>query len=281
MTNNLATIKEMTGTRIIKGKRVPRSIGKIRDVVFYPDKKCVAGFVTKQSDFLFLIRRKGHFVSVKGYYLYEDLVFVRHEKQSSDKAAYKALGLSPNDCIKWLGLPVITEDGQKIGVVSDVCFVHQSGEVQSIVSSSGAIGKLLQGTRTIPTELIKGYYEADSTDLVPFRAGGAAGNGAGSEAGGAAGSKMPLSALLVSNEVLDIALDTDKTLVSKTGKQVSTIAQNVGLDTAALSEKTKSVADAAETIVSEGAAATRNQLKKTKGMFSAFKDEYNKARHGD
>ena len=269
MKNNIITIKEMTGTRLIKGKRIPRSIGKIRDVVFYPDKKCVAGFVTKQSDFLFIIKRKGHFVSIKGYYLYEDLAFVQKEKGSRDKAAYKLLGLEPDECVTWLGLPVITEDGRTVGVVSDVAFTHQNGEVQSIEAGPKAVGKLLQGTRTIPTSLIKGYRKVGDTALAPV----SDNDESNSESTGAA--------ILVSNEAMDIDIDSDKAFVSKVGKQASAVAHNAGVDAAAVSEKAKSAAKTAGAVVDVGVKATGEQLKKTKGMFSAFKEEYNKARHDD
>jgi len=269
MTEGLTSIKGLKGTKVIKGKRLPHSVGKIDKFVFFPNRKCVAGFITKQSDFLLLIRRKGRFISINGYYMYEDYAFVRNEKGSSGKAAYKALELYPDDSVQWIGLPVITEDGQSVGVVSDVVFAHPSGEVQSIETSSGAMGKLLKGTRTIPTDLIKGYCEEGSKAL------------ALAEQNSASNSKDSRAAILVANEALAISTDSDKALASKAGKKVSTIASNAGIDTAAVSEKAKSAAETAGALASSGVAATGKQLKKTRGMFSAFKDEYNKARHDD
>jgi len=279
MTENLTTIKKLTGTRVIKGKRLPHSVGKIRDVVFFPDKKCVAGFVTKQSDFLLLIRRKGRFVSINGYYMYEDLAFIRQEKGTSGKAAYKSLGLDPDVCVLWLGLPIITEDGRSVGVVSDVVFVHQSGEVQSVIASQGTIGKLLQGTRTIPTDLIRGYCAEVTTALAHTDS--AHSDTTHTDQGAESENAAPQRAILVSNEALAIEIDSDKTLVSKAGKQVSAIASKAGVDTTAVSEKAKSAVEVAGALASDGAAATSKQLKKTKGMFSAFKDEFDKALHDD
>ena len=266
---NVTTIKELKGIQVKKGKRFPHSIGKIRDVVFYPDRKCVAGFVTKQSDLLLVIRRKGHFVSISGYYMHEDIAFVRQEEGSSGKDAYMLLGLQPDESVKWLGLPIFTESGQSVGTVSDVSFIDQNGEVQSIESSTGALGKLFDGTRTIPVSLIIGYSDEMSTSLVSVNT------------NDESNSSNSTSFILVSNEALEIAFDTNKAFVPRVGKQVSTIAQNAGVDTAAVSEKTKSAAKTAGAVVHVGTRATAKQLKKTKGMFSAFKDEYNKARHDE
>jgi len=268
MTENLTSTKELAGTRVYKGKKIPHKIGKVHDFVFFPNEKRVAGFITKQRDLLLMIKRKGHFVSIKGYYLYEGIAIVRPEKGSTGTAAYKLLDLYPDDCVEWLGLPVVTEDERSVGVVSNVCFVDQSGEVKSIEVSPGALGKLTQGTRSIPTNLIKGYRQAGSTTLAL--------EGQVSSAG-----TNYKTAIVVSNEALDIGVDNEKALVSKAGKMASAVANNAGVDTAAVSEKAKVAAKVTGNLVSSGAAATTKQLKKTKGMFSAFKDEYNKARHDD
>ena len=248
MDTDRTSIKEITGTRVYKGKTPPRCIGKIHDVVFFPDRIRVAGFITRRADLLLMFKRKRHFISIKGYYTYEDLAFVRPKKGSLNKSAYRSLGLDPGDCVQWLGLAVITEDGQSAGVVSDVVFAPQSGEVLSIESSLSAIGKVLQGTRTIPAELVRGFRK---------------------------------NAILVASEALNITVDTDKGLVTKTGKQVSAIASNAGIDTATVSEKAKSAAETAGMAVAGAAVATGKHLEKTSGMFAAFKEEYDKARRGD
>jgi len=269
MTVNTTSIKTLKGTRVFKGKRIPHNIGKINKFIFYPDKNCIAGFHTKQSDFLLLIRRKGRFVSMKGYYLYEDYAFVCKEKGSSGKAAYNLLDLHPEDGVIWLGLPVITKDGQKVGVVSDVAFVHQSGEVLSIQSAQGTVGRLLQGTRTIPIEMIQGYSKQGGTAIAPV------------DERAETDSIAPQAAIIVSNEALSVGIDSDRTLPSKAGKTAVAIAKNAGVDTAVVSEKAKSAVETAGVVASAGATATKSQLKKTRGMFSAFKDAYNEARHGD
>jgi len=264
MTENLISAKKLTGTRVIKGKKLPRSAGKVHRFIFYPDQKRVAGFETKKSDFLLMFKRRGRFVSVSGYYMYEDYAFIRNEKGTSGKAAYKALNLYPDDSVLWIGLPVITEDGESIGVVNDVVFVLPSGEVQSIEAGPKAVGKLTQGTRSIPTELIVGYSA----------------EGGSAEAAETA-KKKPSPVLIVASEALAIDIDSEKSIASKAGKTASVIAAKAGVDAAAVSEKAKSAAETAGAVASAGATAAGEHLKKTRGMFSAFKDAYNEGRHGD
>lgn len=283
-----ASVKQLTGTKVVKGKRIPRNIGKIREVVFFPDRKRVAGFITKRSDFLLMFKRRGHFISIDGYYLYEGLAFARPQKGSLDDAAYDALGLEPENCVQWLGLPVVTEDGQSVGVVSDVSFIHMNGEVESIKVTPGSLGKLLQGSRTIPTDLIEGFRKDVGTTLAlaekhkesdtGVEAGGGRSKAASRDeaADSSDEASCPPTAILVSNEALDIEIEDG--VVSKAGKRVSEMASNAGVDTAAVSEKARSAAGVAGEVAKGAAVATGKQLKKTKGMLSAFKEEYDKAR---
>ncbi|MDR2035348.1 MAG: PRC-barrel domain-containing protein, partial [Coriobacteriales bacterium] len=259
MTEKLTSIKKLTGTRVIKGKKIPRTIGKVSAVVFHPSESRVVGFITKRMDLLLMIKRKKHFVSAKSYYMYEDYLFARPQKGSLNKSAYKALGLNPADTVQWLGLPVVSENGQTLGTVCDVSFVHQSGEVCSIETSLGSVGKLVQGTRTIPAALIKGYSNDASATLALTNTEGVPG-----------GRSKRSAALVVSNEALGISVDTEKGLVAKTGRQVSSIASKAGVDTAAVSEKAKAAAEVAGVLANKGAQATGKQLKKTRGMFSDF-----------
>lgn len=271
MENNTTSIRKLRGTRVKKGNRLPRNFGRIDTAVFFPNEKRVAGFVTTRSTFLILFRRKSHFISINGYYVSDDKVFIRPKKGALDYAAYKALGLYPEEFVYWIDLPVITEDGQDVGIISDVTFVHETGEVTSIEVSPGAMSKFLKTARTIPADMIRIYGE-DASDASSLVAGKEDSAGEGTV-------EYPPYAIIVPNEALDI--ETKNAVASKASETVSQLASDAGVDTAAVSEKAKSAAEVAGALATAGAVATGKQLKKTKGMFSAFKEEYNKARHGE
>lgn len=269
MEKTLTSIKQLTGARVYSGKKNPRGIGKIRDVVFYPNKNCVAGFLTKRSDFLWMFKRKGHFVAINSYSMHEGAAFVDDSKGSLDESGYKALGLNPGDCIVWMGLPVIAENGQSLGTISDVAFTHQSGDVQCIKVGMGTVGGVLQGSRTIPIEVIKGFSQEISKDLAHAAHNKAAQSNAEAQ-------EYPPYAIVVLNEALELAVENGA--VAKAGKKVSEIANTAGVDTGALSHKAHTAAKVAGALATSGAVATGKHIKKTRGMFSDFKEEYNKAR---
>lgn len=276
MSQTLTSIKKFKGTPVYKAKKTPRKLGKIQDVLFYPNKKRVAGFLTRRGDFLLMFKRRGHFVSVNGYYVYDGFAYARDEKGTLDKAAYKALGLDPSECVRWLDLPVITDEGELIGYITDVAFIHQSGSIESIEVSAGTAGKYTQTARTIPSSLINGFFkdthaalELSKEDLVIK-------------------GTVPKMAVIVSEEALDI--DTVNAITSGVNKQVTQLGKKVGID---LKDKLKKpdekkeakasseLSEEAGSLIANGAAATGKQLKKAQGMFSAFKEEYNKSRHDD
>ena len=66
MANKLTTTDELTGVRVIGGKKGTKRIGKVRRFVFHPKEKRVVGFVVKRPDLLWMFRRKDLFVAVSG-----------------------------------------------------------------------------------------------------------------------------------------------------------------------------------------------------------------------
>ena len=52
MANKLTTTDELTGVRVIGGKKGTKRIGKVRRFVFHPKEKRVVGFVVKRPDLL-------------------------------------------------------------------------------------------------------------------------------------------------------------------------------------------------------------------------------------
>lgn len=271
MTENLTSIKELVGTRVYKGSRLAHKIGKIQHAVFFPDRKCIAGFTTKQADLLLMIKRKDHFITTQGFFLDDGKAYVRPEKTSSDKAAFAALGLDLDELVHWVGMPIITENGLNLGSVSDVYFDSLSGQVHSIEASFGAMEKLFQGVKSIPTAMIQGYRRGDNVAQALALA----------KSETVLGSRGMRAAIVVANEVAEIDIDGEKSYMSQAGKKATEIAQSAGVDTAAVSEKAKSAVVVAGSVASAGATAAGKQLEKTRGMFSAFREAYQKARHDE
>lgn len=267
MAKNLITTNELTGTRVLGGKRGTKRIGKIRYFVFHPSEKKVIGFIVKRPDFLWMFKRSNMFVSIDGYDMVDGRMLIRLESEATDAKAYKALGVNPDKCIMWVGLPMMTEDGSSYGFVHNVIFNRITGAIQSVEADSGATAKALLGKRDIPADLILGFRKGAGVAL-------------SDPAAGAYENESPeLGCILVSDEVK--VMETEGGLAEKAGQATAVVADKASKATAKVSDKAGEVAKKTGEVVNKGAYATGKQISKTKGMFSAFKEEYNKARHDD
>ena len=264
MANKLTTTDELTGVRVIGGKKGTKRIGKVRRFVFHPKEKRVVGFVVKRPDLLWMFRRKDLFVAVSGYEIEDGRIVVSNDPAATNRAACKALGVDWDACVLWVGLPVMTEDGDALGVVCSVTFDRKTGVVDSVTTDSGATANALLGKREIPANLVKGFRRGMGAAL------------AQTGAEGEESEEVVLGAILVAEEARDIAVEGG--LAEKAGEATAVVVDKA--HTAV--DKAKPVASAAAKktgeVVNKGAYATGKQIAATKGMFSGFKEEYDKAR---
>ena len=264
MANKLITTDELTGVRVVGGKKGTKRIGKVRRFVFHPKEKRVVGFVVKRPDLLWMFRRKDLFVAVSGYEIEDGRIVVSNDPAATNRAACKALGVDWDACVLWVGLPVMTEDGDALGVVGSVTFDRKTGVVDSVTTDSGATANALLGKREIPANLVKGFRRGMGAAL------------AQTGAEGEESEEVVLGAILVAEEARDIAVEGG--LAEKAGEATAVVVDKA--HTAV--DKAKPVASAAAKktgeVVNKGAYATGKQIAATKGMFSGFKEEYDKAR---
>lgn len=263
MASKLITTKELTGTRVIGGKKGTKRIGKVRRFVFHPKEKRVIGFVVKRPDLLWMFHRSDLFVPIDGYDLVDGRIVIRPEAATSGKAYCKQAGLNWDDCVLWVGLPVMSPDGESYGYVGNVTFNRLTGTVKSFETDNGAASNTLLGKRTIPADMVRGFKRGVGAALAQM----------GDE--GTETDEVQLGAMLVSNEVAD--------LNSEGG-----VAEAAGAATAVAVDKVHTTVDKAKPVVSnaakktgeavnKGAYATGKQISKSKHMFQDFKSEYDKA----
>lgn len=258
--------KELTDVRVIGGKSGTKRIGKVRRFVFHPTEKRLIGLIVKRPDLLWMFHRKDLFVSLGGYDLVDGRVALNNQPKTTGPAAYKDLGVNPDDCVLWVGLPVLAKDKTELGIVGEVVFGTTSGKIRTLVTSSGATANTLLGTRTIPADMIIGFRKGV----------GAALSLTGEEGAQENPEDIVYGAVLVSNEAKKIV--TEGGLAEKAGAATAVAADKAGKATAKVSETAGVAAKVTGEAVNKGAYATGKQLGKTKGMFSNFKNEYDKAR---
>jgi len=261
------TVKKLNNTRVIGGKKFLRPIGRVQEVVFHPTEQRIVGVVMRKPDILFMFKRKDRFISVEGFQIIDEKIYKSGNSKTLDKAGFKAMGLEADDCVLWIGLPILSKDGAGFGFVVDVAIDIETGEVCSVEAGAGALDNLVLGKLTIPRKMIKGFKKGIGVAL------------ALAEGDEAFRQTDVLGTLLVSNKVSEIVVEEG--LAQKAGKKTAVVADKAGKAHAVVSKKASAAAIVAGTMVTDGAVATGKQIRKTKGMFSSFKDEYKKARHGE
>ena len=219
--------------------------------------------MVKRPDAALMFKRKDLFVALDGYE-FEDGRFVvpPDSKDGVDEGACKRLGIDLDSCVIWQGMPIMTQGGENLGYVEDVQFKRSSGKVVSITPHVGATSKALLGKLSIPADYVKGFKFGIGTELTITE-------GEGEEEQAVRG------AIMVSDDVLH--LDSEGGLAEKAGHNSVIAAEKARQTVAKAKPRVDAAAKATEDAVNKGAYVTGRQLGRAKGMFSAFKDEYDKA----
>lgn len=251
-----------------------KKMGRVRSCVFHPTEARCVGFLVKRPDVALMFHRRDLFVAIDGFDMVEGVPLVSDRPDATDRGACKRLGVSLDDCVLWVGLPVLCEDGTALGLVRSATFAEGSGAVASVELTQGGTANVLLGKREVPAEMIRGFRRGVGTRLTM--------RGATMEPDDDAQPEM-LGAILVADEVK--GLERSRGAAEKAGEATAIAADKVTRTVAKVKPKVTSAASAAASTAGEainkGAFATGRQLKRASGMFSAFKDEFDKARHGD
>jgi uncharacterized protein YrrD len=142
--------KQKNGTR--------KRVGHVVDVLFHPSEARVVGFVVERPDILFLFRRKDLMFALDRTRILEDRLHVSGDKAWGSAAA-KRLGISWDKTVIWVGMPVVTESGTKLGYVRDGLFHEEDGRLNGLGLSSGLTADVALGVRDIPATMVSGFRD--------------------------------------------------------------------------------------------------------------------------
>lgn len=256
--------KQLSGTRVVGGKRGSKRIGKVDRFIFHPSEKRCVGFTVKRPDLLLMFHRKDLFVPLDGFSIEDGRIALPYgEKDMVDKGACRRLGLDWDSCVMWGSMPILTEGGEPCGTVGDITFDRNTGKVRSVVANKGATSKLLLGETLIPAAMIRGFKTGVGVALT------------GAETEGQDDEDVVLGAILVSDEVL--SLQAEGGVAEKAGRDAAVVQDKARKAKAKAKPKVDAAGKATGEAINKGAYATGKQISKAKGMFSAFKEEYDKA----
>lgn len=266
-TKDLATKKVWTERPRKNDPDATKKVGRIRSFVFHPREPRCVGFLVKRPDVALMFHRKDLFVAFNGFHMQDGDIVLNDDAGSKDRSACKALGIDVNECVIWVGLPVITEDGTTLGAVDGVTFDGETGRVRAVEITQGATANTLLGRRVIPAEDVCGFkrgigtqlYMADDDDEQALGALLVRDSAKAAEVAGGVAEKAGAAS----------AVATDK--AKRTYKKVRKVAKPK------VEEATKAAGEAVE----KGVYATGRQIGRTKGMFKGFADEFKKGMNGD
>ena len=258
---DIHTTQQLMGVRVEHAKKPGKWLGRVRHFIFHPTKRKIVGFAVKRPDAALMFHRSDIFVALDGYSVVDGVVMINDDSQSTGRAACKRLGISWDDCVIWQGLPLMTENEERLGYVGSVSFDAETGDVVSLQVDKGASVEFLLGRSELPASLIEGFKI-----------------GIGDNLSKASEDETFRGAIVVSSEAL--MLEREGGVAEKAGAGAAVAAHKVSQAKDKVKPKAEEAAQKAEELVNKGAYNLGVQLSKTRGMFSNFKDEYKKALEG-
>ncbi|WP_165047227.1 MULTISPECIES: PRC-barrel domain protein [unclassified Adlercreutzia] len=267
MTQRLICTKDLVGMRVWiekpkkKDPDAAKRMGKVRACVFHPQEKRCVGFIVKRPDLALMFRRKDLFVAYNGYELLDGAILVHDDPSATDKGACNALGVDWDECVLWVGLPVMCQDGTAFGLVGSITYDADTGAIVTLDVTQGATANALLGMRHVPASLIRGFRYGMGAEL--------------SVSDQEAGEDVVRGAILVDDAVKDLPVEGG--LAEKAGEATAVAGDKARAAVDAAKPKIDEAKAAAGEAATKGAYATGRQLKRATHMFSDFKDEFARA----
>lgn len=230
-------------------------VGKVSDIVFHPSQKKVVGIVVRRPDIAMMFKRADLFVGIHAFDILDDCVILKNVANPFDKSACKQLGVNWDDCIYWIGFPLMSKDEKSIGTVGRVNFIPENGEVVSVEANEGSLSRALLGVKEIPAEFILGFRRGIGVSLRQ--------DTVEQERYAQENPEQFLGAILIDEEALGVA-------------NQGGLAQKAGSASVVIAKKASRVVEKTGEAAVSGAAAVVDRVGQTKDGFVGFKDEFNK-----
>lgn len=273
MSKKTYTTHELTGKHLIDPSKDKR-IGKVRHFIFHPTEKRVLGITVKRPDAALMFHRKDVFLALDAFAVKEGEAVLTGALCNADRSVEAVTHVSWDDCVLWVGMPVMTESGSALGFVDNVRFDRTTGDIVSFTTENGRASDVLLGTYTIPGDLIRGFKRGKDACLTQAYV-----NYNDTES-------IDRGCVLVSDDALNTGIQGG--VAAAAGRATAVVAhkakQGGKKAKACIDEKmqeAKPTLDKAARktgqVLDNGAYALGKQLGKTTGMFSAFKEEFKKA----
>lgn len=261
----MLSTKMMYGTRVVTKPGKFFKYGKVAATVFSSDGRRAVGFMIKRPDLLWMFKRSTRFLALDSFDEDEGRIYPTQGKESWDDAAIKRLNLNFDTCIIWEGMDVRTQSGTELGRVDSLEFHAKTGEVGDITVGDGLTSSALVGKLTIPVADYLGYQHGFL--VVTDEAGTRALEGGLAQRAGEMSAQASYKIEQAGEKVSQA-----------TQKGAHELGRALGKAKRATEDQRSEVMANVEQGSEQAAKMVGKQIKKTKGMFAAFKEEYDKAK---
>ncbi len=280
--------------------RHDKRLGKVHQVVFSPNGRQVVGILISRPDVAGMVKRDDVFCALDSILEIRDreLVVPADDPGAFDDGARARLKLDWDSCILWAGMDVHTRSGKDLGYISDVRFDLDSGDVAFLCVGDGGVARSLVGTLEIPSGMMAGYSpKGDGYMVVEDAAANLQLSGGAAAKAGEATARMKENGRVAGKQAAE-AIDKgayqagrlvgkarrayreateDEPAVPEVGAGSVEVQPAESGSTAVQGSYEDGSEPAAKPNVSDAARAVGRQLGKTKGMWKAFKDEFDEA----
>lgn len=133
-------------------------LGSVGAVLFHPSEARVVGIQVDRGSVLGVVDRAPAFVVLSGLAAEgTDVIRIPGDRLPKDSVGERTLGFSWHDTVVWRNMPVRSAEGEAVGIVYDAAFDAESGEVDRVVISTGALGDAALGRFEVPGSLVRGF----------------------------------------------------------------------------------------------------------------------------
>lgn len=132
-------------------------LGRVGSLLFHPSDPRVIGIQIDRSALLGVIDRPPLFAPWSDVIVDGEVLRLPGDRPPKDAAGERVLGYSWHDTVIWQGMPVRSQAEDPVGVVADALFERESGELITLVISTGAVGDLALGRLEVSRELVQGF----------------------------------------------------------------------------------------------------------------------------
>ncbi len=131
-------------------------VGRVSGVLFHPDEPRVVGYLVERSDLALMIERKDRMLALDRAHYSEGRLEV-DGATAWDRGAAKRLGVDWDKTVVWLGMPVHTRSGTRLGLVRDGVYDPATGALNAIGLTAGLSADVALGVRDLPARMVIGF----------------------------------------------------------------------------------------------------------------------------